>query len=183
MKVLIVGNGAREHALTWAISENPRCTKIYCSPGNAGTTELATNVDIDLTSNYEILQMCLLYSIDLVIVGPEKQFEQGLTDALKEKNILVFGPSMKASQLETSKSFTKHMCKIKKIPTGNYEIFSSDDDARLIFESKVAYTAVESRGKTGTDEVSPESIIMSRWFSHLEARAFRMVLKPGRPKI
>ena len=49
MKILIIGNGAREHALTWAISQNPRCTKIYCSPGNAGTTELATNVDIDVT--------------------------------------------------------------------------------------------------------------------------------------
>ena len=85
MKILIIGNGAREHALTWAISQNPRCTKIYCSPGNAGTTELATNVDIDVTSNNEILEMCLLHSIDLVIVGPEKQFEQGLTNALKEK--------------------------------------------------------------------------------------------------
>ena len=146
MKVLIVGNGAREHALTWAISENPRCTKIYCSPGNAGTTELATNVDIDMTSNYEILQMCLLYSIDLVIVGPEKQFEQGLTDALKEKNILVFGPSMKASQLETSKSFTKHMCKIKKIPTGNYEIFSSDYDARKFLKEQPSPFVIKADG-------------------------------------
>ena len=129
MKILVIGNGAREHALAWAISQNPRCTKIYCSPGNAGTATLATNIDIDVTSNNEILEICLEYSIDMVVVGPEKQFEQGLTNALKGKNILVFGPTKEASQLETSKSFTKIMCKHKNIPTGNYEIFSKEGDA------------------------------------------------------
>ena len=92
MKILVIGNGAREHALTWAISQNPRCTKIYCSPGNAGTAMLATNLDIDITSNDKIIEICLKHSIDIVVVGPEKQFEQGITNALKEKNILVFGP-------------------------------------------------------------------------------------------
>mgnify|MGYP001157334068 FL=1 len=130
MRILIIGNGAREHALTWAISQNPRCTEIYCSPGNAGTSTLATNVQIDITSNSKIIEMCKEYSIDIVVVGPEKQFEQGLTNALREKNVLVFGPSMEASQLETSKSFTKTMCKYKNIPTANYEIFSRSDDAR-----------------------------------------------------
>ena len=146
MKILIIGNGAREHALTWAISQNPRCTKIYCSPGNAGTTELATNVDIDVTSNSEILEMCLLHSIDLVIVGPEKQFEQGLTNALKEKNILVFGPTMEASQLEASKSFTKNMCKHKKIPTGNYEIFSRVDDAKKFLREQPTPYVIKADG-------------------------------------
>ena len=130
MRILIIGNGAREHALTWAISQNPRCTEIYCSPGNAGTSVLATNVDIDITSNSKIIEMCKEYSIDIVVVGPEKQFEQGLTNALKEKNVLVFGPSREASRLETSKSFTKTMCKYKNIPTANYAIFSRGDDAK-----------------------------------------------------
>ena len=146
MKILIIGNGAREHALTWAISQNPRCTKIYCSPGNAGTIQLATNVDIDVTSNNEILEMCLLYSIDLVIIGPEKQFEQGLTNALKEKNILVFGPTKEASQLETSKSFTKTMCKYKKIPTGNYKIFSRDDDAKKFLREQPTPYVIKADG-------------------------------------
>ena len=146
MKVLIIGDGAREHALTWAISQNPRCTKIYCSPGNAGTTELATNVDIDVTSNNKILEMCLLYSIDLVIIGPEKQFEQGLTNALEEKNILVFGPTMEASKLETSKSFTKKMCMYKKIPTGNYEIFSTVDDAKKFLREQPKPYVIKADG-------------------------------------
>ena len=146
MKILIIGNGAREHALAWAISQNPRCTKIYCSPGNAGTTELAANIDIDVTSNNEILEICLLYSIDLVIIGPEKQFEQGLTNALKEKNILVFGPTMEASQLETSKSFTKNMCKHKRVPTGNYEIFSRVDDAKKFLREQPTPYVIKADG-------------------------------------
>ena len=146
MKILIIGSGAREHALTWAISQNPRCTKIYCSPGNAGTATLATNIDIDITSNNEILEICLEYSIDMVVVGPEKQFEQGLTNALKEKNILVFGPTKEASQLETSKSFTKIMCKHKNIPTGNYEIFSKEGDAQKFLSAQPKPFVIKADG-------------------------------------
>ena len=146
MKILIIGSGAREHALTWAISQNPRCTKIYCSPGNAGTATLATNVDIDVTSNDEILEICLEYSIDMVVVGPEKQFEQGLTNALKEKNILVFGPTKEASQLETSKSFTKIMCKHKNIPTGNYEIFLKEGDAQKFLSAQPKPFVIKADG-------------------------------------
>ena len=146
MKILIIGSGAREHALTWAISQNPRCTAIYCSPGNAGTATLATNVDIDVTSNDEILEICLEYSIDMVVVGPEKQFEQGLTNALKEKNILVFGPTKEASQLETSKSFTKIMCKHKNIPTGSYEIFSRESDARKFLRAQPKPFVIKADG-------------------------------------
>ena len=146
MKILIIGSGAREHALTWAISQNPRCTKIYCSPGNAGTATLATNVDIDVTSNNEILETCSEHSIDMVVVGPEKQFEQGLTNALKEKNILVFGPTKEASQLETSKSFTKIMCKHKNIPTGSYEIFSKESDARKFLRAQPKPFVIKADG-------------------------------------
>ena len=67
MRILIIGSGAREHALTWAISQNPRCTKIYCSPGNAGTAEIATNIYIDITSNNKILETCLEYDNKLKI--------------------------------------------------------------------------------------------------------------------
>ncbi len=146
MKILIIGNGAREHALTWAISQNPRCTKIFCSPGNAGTAELATNIDIDITSNNKILETCLEYAIDIVIVGPEKQFEQGLTNVLIEKNILVFGPTQEASQLETSKSFTKNMCRNKNIPSGKYEIFSNEADAQIYLRSQQAPYVIKADG-------------------------------------
>ena len=146
MKILIIGNGGREHALTWAISQNPRCTKIYCSPGNAGTAELATNIYIDITSNNKILETCLEYAIDLVVVGPEKQFEQGLTNVLIEKNILVFGPTKEASLLETSKSFTKNMCRHKNIPSGKYEIFSTEADAQIFLRGQQAPYVIKADG-------------------------------------
>ena len=146
MKILIIGNGAREHALTWAISENPRCTKIYCSPGNAGTAELATNIDIDITSNKKILETCLKHTIDIVVVGPEKQFEQGLTNILIEKNILVFGPTKEASLLETSKSFTKNMCRYKNIPSGKYEIFTNEADAQIFLKDHKAPYVIKADG-------------------------------------
>ena len=146
MKILIIGNGGREHALTWAISQNPRCTKIYCSPGNAGTAELATNIYIDITSNNKILETCLEYAIDLVVVGPEKQFEQGLTNVLIKKNILVFGPTKEASLLETSKSFTKNMCRHKNIPSGKYEIFSTEADAQIFLRGQQAPYVIKADG-------------------------------------
>ena len=146
MNILIIGNGGREHALTWAISQNPRCTKIYCSPGNAGTAELATNIYIDITSNNKILETCLEYSIDMVVVGPEKQFEQGLTNVLIEKNILVFGPTKEASLLETSKSFTKNMCRHKNIPSGKYEIFSTEADAQIFLRGQQAPYVIKADG-------------------------------------
>ena len=146
MKILIIGNGGREHALTWAISQNPRCTKIYCSPGNAGTAELATNIYIDITSNNKILETCLEYAIDMVVVGPEKQFEQGLTNVLIEKNILVFGPTKEASLLETSKSFTKNMCRHKNIPSGKYEIFSTEADAQIFLKGQQAPYVIKADG-------------------------------------
>ena len=146
MKILIIGNGGREHALTWAISQNPRCTKIYCSPGNAGTAELATNIYIDITSNNKILETCLEYSIDMVVVGPEKQFEQGLTNVLIEKNILVFGPTKEASLLETSKSFTKNMCRHKNIPSGKYEIFSTETAAQIFLRDQNAPYVIKADG-------------------------------------
>ena len=146
MKILIIGNGGREHALTWAISQNPRCTKIYCSPGNAGTAELATNIYIDITSNKKILETCLEYAIDMVVVGPEKQFEQGLTNVLIEKNILVFGPTKEASLLETSKSFTKNMCRHKNIPSGKYEIFSTEADAQIFLRGQQAPYVIKADG-------------------------------------
>ena len=146
MKILIIGNGGREHALTWAISQNPRCTKIYCSPGNAGTAELATNIYIDITSNNKILETCLEYAIDMVVVGPEKQFEQGLTNVLIEKNILVFGPTKEASLLETSKSFTKNMCRNKNIPSGKYEIFSTEADAQIFLRDQQAPYVIKADG-------------------------------------
>ena len=110
------------------------------------SSELATNIYIDITSNNKILETCLEYAIDIVVVGPEKQFEQGLTNVLIEKNILVFGPTKEASLLETSKSFTKNMCRHKNIPSGKYEIFSTETAAQIFLRDQNAPYVIKADG-------------------------------------
>ena len=122
MKVGIIGSGGREHALCQKIFESPLANKVYCIPGNAGTSKIAQNIDIDIFNFKKVLQIIKLNRIDLVIVGPEEPLVKGLVDFLSKKKIKVFGPSKFASKLEGSKAFMKKLCKIKKIPTAEFKI-------------------------------------------------------------
>ena len=105
MKVLIVGSGAREHALAWAVSRTGE--RVYCAPGNAGTGSLASNVTIDPEDSAAVLSAVREFGIDLVVVGPEGPLAAGLVDALEAERVPVFGPSKKAARLECSKAFAR----------------------------------------------------------------------------
>ena len=123
MKVVIIGSGGREHAICFSLNKSKKVSKIYCIPGNAGTGEIAENVDIDL-NDFEKLEFFIKKNeIDIVIVGPEKPLVEGIVDYLEKKNIKVFGPNKLASQLEGSKIFTKKLCEKYKIPTAKFGIF------------------------------------------------------------
>ena len=123
MKVGIIGSGGREHAICFSLSKSKKVSKIYCIPGNAGTGEIAENVNIDL-NNFEKLEFFIKKNeIDIVIVGPEKPLVEGIVDYLEKKDIKVFGPNKLASQLEGSKIFTKKLCEKYKIPTAKFGIF------------------------------------------------------------
>tara|TARA_B100001248_G_scaffold239273_1_gene204422 strand:- start:234 stop:617 length:384 start_codon:yes stop_codon:yes gene_type:complete len=114
MKVGIIGSGGREHALCVSLNKSNKVNKIYCFPGNAGTAEIADNIDINI-DNFKILTEFIKENqIDLVIVGPEKPLVNGVVDYLENHNIKVFGPNKISSQLEGSKIFTKKLCKKKK---------------------------------------------------------------------
>ena len=133
MKILVVGSGAREHALCWAISASPLCDTLYCAPGNAGIEEDAICVPLNINNIQEITQFSIDQSIDLVVVRPEGPLVNGLVDNLSSAGIKAFGPSAAAAQLEGSKSFTKEFCKRHNIPTAAYARFTScrcsrDDD-------------------------------------------------------
>ena len=104
MKILVVGSGAREHALCWAISASPLCDTLYCAPGNAGIEEDAICVPLNVDNIQEITQFSVDQSIDLVVVGPEGPLVNGLVDNLSSAGIKAFGPSAAAAQLEGSKS-------------------------------------------------------------------------------
>ena len=129
MKIAILGSGGREHALAFQISKSKKLGKLYCIPGNAGTNSIATNIDLTLNNFNEIYNFIKSKEIDLVIVGPEKPLVDGIVDFLNNKNIKVFGPNQKVSQLEGSKIFTKKICEKYNIPTAKFGIFNNKENA------------------------------------------------------
>ena len=135
MKVGIIGSGGREHALCFSLSKSKKVSKIYCIPGNAGTKEIAENIDINL-NNFEKLEIFIKKKgIDIVVIGPEKPLVDGIVDYLEKKNIKVFGPNKLASQLEGSKIFTKKLCEKYKIPTAKFGIFNNIQKANEFFNN------------------------------------------------
>ena len=137
MKVGIIGSGGREHSICVSLNNSSNIKKIYCFPGNAGTSHLAENVSLDLENFNEIRSFIISNKIDLIIVGPEKPLVDGIVDFLEENNIKVFGPNKMASQLEGSKIFTKKLCEKYKIPTAKFGIFKNIKDSKeFIKETK-----------------------------------------------
>ena len=135
MKVGIIGSGGREHAICQSLKISNKFTEIFCFPGNAGTSPLAQNINIDL-NNFEIVKNYILEKkIDLIIIGPEKPLVDGLVDYLEKFKIKVFGPNKIASQLEGSKIFTKELCQKYKIPTANFRICKNKLDAKKFLEN------------------------------------------------
>ena len=130
MKVGILGSGGREHSICQIIKKSKKVDKIYCFPGNAGTAQIAENVNLDLENFENIKNFIIENQIGLVVVGPEKPLVEGLTDYLMEFKIKVFGPNKIASQLEGSKIFTKQLCKKFNIPTANFGVFQNVKDAK-----------------------------------------------------
>ena len=128
MKIAILGSGGREHALAVQISKSPKLKKIYCIPGNAGTSMVAENVKIEIDDFNKIYNFVKNKHLDLVIVGPEKPLVNGIVDFLEKKNIKAFGPNQKAAQLEGSKIFTKQICEKYKIPTAKFGIFKNKEE-------------------------------------------------------
>jgi phosphoribosylamine--glycine ligase len=130
MKVGIIGSGGREHAICQSIKSSTKVKKIYCFPGNAGTDEIAVNINLDLNNFENLKNFILKEKINLIIVGPEKPLVDGLVDYLEEFNIKVFGPNKFASQLEGSKIFTKKLCQKFKIPTAKFGVFNDKTESK-----------------------------------------------------
>ena len=123
MNVLILGSGAREHALVLAVARSPRLRRLFVAPGNPGCAELATIAPIDVTDHDQVVEFCRLNAVDLVIVGPEAPLVAGIADDLAIAGIACFGPSRAAARLEGSKGFAKDFCREFGVPTGEYRRF------------------------------------------------------------
>tara|TARA_B110000008_G_scaffold224358_1_gene225190 strand:+ start:52 stop:1314 length:1263 start_codon:yes stop_codon:yes gene_type:complete len=144
MKVGVIGSGGREHAICLSLKNSSKIEKIYCFPGNAGTSEIAENVIIDLDNFENIKNFILDNQIDLTIVGPEKPLVDGLVDFLEQFNINVFGPNKIASQLEGSKIFTKQLCQKYNIPTAEFGIFQNREDAKKFLKNTKYPTVIKA---------------------------------------
>jgi phosphoribosylamine--glycine ligase len=130
MKVLVVGNGGREHALAWKIRRSPLVKELFIAPGNAGTREEGTNVEGVAPDDVpRLVALAKEKAIDLVVVGPEAPLVKGLVDALTAERILAFGPSQQAAELEGSKAYTKRFLARHRIPTAEYGEFTKLDEA------------------------------------------------------
>jgi phosphoribosylamine---glycine ligase len=136
MKILIIGGGGREHALAWKIAQSPKVTELFCAPGNPGTAQVATNLDISADDLDGLLQFALEQSIDLTVVGPEQPLVLGLADRFQEKGLKVFGPSAQAAQLEGSKAFSKDLMQKYNIPTAAYAAFDDPEEACAYLKGK-----------------------------------------------
>ena len=123
MKVLVVGSGGREHALTWKLAQSPHLDALYCAPGNPGTRTLARNVAIAADDVATLRRFAREEQIDLTVVGPEAPLALGITDAFKAEGLRVFGPTQAAAQLESSKIFAKQFMLEAGIPTADAVTF------------------------------------------------------------
>ena len=146
MIICVIGSGGREHAICKKISESPQVSKIYCIPGNAGTSEIAENIEVDLDNFDKIKNFLIKSKIDLVVVGPEKPLVNGIVNFLEKEKIKVFGPKKISSQLEGSKIFTKKICKKYNIPTANFGIFENIEDAIKFLKSSNFPIVVKADG-------------------------------------
>ena len=136
MKVLVIGQGGREHALVWKLKQSPQVAEVLCAPGNAGTAEDARNVGVASTDIEGLVRLAKAEKIDLTVVGPEAPLVEGVVDAFKKAGLTVFGPSKAAAQLEGSKIFCKDILRKANVPTAEGWAFSDMEMANLFLQDR-----------------------------------------------
>jgi phosphoribosylamine--glycine ligase len=146
MNIALIGSGGREHAICLKLHDSKLTNKIYCMPGNAGTTEIAINLNIDFLNFKVLLKTIKSYKIDIVIVGPELPLVKGIVNFLKKNKIKVFGPNRYAAQLEGSKSFMKSLCKKYNIPTAGFKVCNKKKDIRKFLSTAKMPVVVKADG-------------------------------------
>lgn len=164
MKVLVIGGGGREHALCWKISRSSLVKKIFCAPGNAGTSQVAENVAIAANDLEKLLAFAKKESIDLTVVGPEDPLCLGIVDLFQKEKLRIFGPSRRAAELEGSKAFCKEILRRHKIPTASYRSFETMPMAMAYLETLRQYPVVVK----ASGLAAGKGVIICR--SHEEAR-------------
>ena len=146
MNILVLGGGGREHAIAWAIKQNPKCDRLVVAPGNAGIAQIAECADIDINSRSAVAEFCQDNAIDFVVVGPEAPLASGVADAVRNAGVACFGPSAAAARLEASKAFTKDICDACGAPTAGWARFTDAEAAKAHIAAQGAPIVVKADG-------------------------------------
>ena len=146
MNILILGSGGREHALAWAVKQNPKCDRLIVAPGNAGIAAVAECADLDILDGTAVVTFATENAIDFIIVGPEAPLAAGVADATRAAGFLTFGPSAAAARLEASKAFTKEICDACQAPTAAYARFTDAAAARAHVTAQGAPIVIKADG-------------------------------------
>jgi phosphoribosylamine--glycine ligase len=146
MNILLLGSGGREHALAWKIADSTLLAKLWCAPGNAGIARVAECVSLDVADHAAVIAFCKSNKVDLVVVGPEAPLAAGIVDDLAAAGVKAFGPTKAAAQLESSKGFTKELCRDNNIPTAAFARFSDAEAAKAYIIAQGAPIVVKADG-------------------------------------
>jgi len=146
MNILILGGGGREHALAWAVKQNPKCDRLIVAPGNAGIAEIAECAALDIEDGGAVAEFCAENAVDFVIIGPEAPLAAGVADRLADAGVLAFGPSAAAARLEASKRFTKEICDAAGAPTAAWARFTMAEPAKDYVREMGAPIVVKADG-------------------------------------
>ena len=159
MNILILGGGGREHALAWAVKQNPKCDRLIVAPGNAGIAQIAECATLNAEDGAQVVIFCEENAIDFVIIGPEAPLAAGVADALRAAGILCFGPSAAAARLEASKSFTKEICDAAGAPTAGSAHFTNLGAARAYVLAQGLPIVIKADGlAAGKGVIIPETM-------------------------
>ncbi|MBP6276191.1 MAG: phosphoribosylamine--glycine ligase [Limnohabitans sp.] len=146
MKVLVVGNGGREHAMAWKLAQSPRIQQVYVAPGNGGTAKDPNLVNVPVTDLAQLRQWAIDNGIALTLVGPEAPLAAGIVDDFRAHGLRIFGPTQAAAQLESSKAFSKSFMQRHGIPTAEFETFTDAALAHAYVDLKGAPIVVKADG-------------------------------------
>ena len=146
MRVLVIGNGAREHAIAWKLRQSPHVDELLIAPGNAGTARLGTNLPVQATDAAGLAEAAKRHGVDLTVVGPEAPLEAGVVDLFQSNGLPIAGPTQAAARLETSKAFAKEFMKRHNIPCAQSVTFDSYPEARRFLDGRDAPIVVKADG-------------------------------------
>lgn len=146
MKILVIGNGGREHALSWKLAQSIRVKKVYVAPGNAGTSLENKLENINLTTTPELIQFAKMNQIDFTLVGPEAPLANGIVDEFRKNNLKIWGPTQFCAQLESSKAYAKDFMQKFNIPTARYKIFDNPIDSIKYLETQEIPIVIKADG-------------------------------------